>query len=149
MPSHQSLAVLALFILDLASPARAGTNGPVLNPAVTQETIGATICTAGWTRTVRPYVGDMKRIKAEMLAAIGDDRPPESLRTRPSHPARPRRRPRDRRNLALQPIDEARQKDVIEVCLSSLVCQGKITLEDAQSAVLEDWRKAGELCEEG
>jgi hypothetical protein len=53
----------------------------------------------------------MKRIKAEMLAAIGE--------------------PIDRRNLALQPIDEAREKDAIEVCLSSLVCQGNIELEDA------------------
>jgi hypothetical protein len=34
------------------------------------------------------------------------------------------------------------------VCLSSLVCQGKIALEDAQSAIWEYWRKAGELCEE-
>jgi hypothetical protein len=53
----------------------------------------------------------------------------------------------DRRNLALEPISEARQKDAIEACLSSLVCQGKIELEDAQSAIWEDWRKAGEFCD--
>jgi uncharacterized protein (DUF2235 family) len=47
-----------------------------------------------------------------------------------------------------QPIDEAREKDTIEVCLSALVCQGKIVLEEAQLAIFEDWRKAGELCEE-
>jgi hypothetical protein len=46
--------------------------GPALNPAVTQATITETICTAGWTRTVRPYVADMKRIKAEMLAGVGE-----------------------------------------------------------------------------
>jgi hypothetical protein len=46
--------------------------GPALNPAVTQATIAETICTTGWTRTVRPYVADMKRIKAEMLAAVGE-----------------------------------------------------------------------------
>ncbi len=45
---------------------------PTLNPAVTQATIAETICTTGWTRTVRPYVADMKGIKAEMLAAIGE-----------------------------------------------------------------------------
>ena len=54
----------------------------------------------------------------------------------------------DRRNLALQPIGEAREKDAVEVCLSSLVCQGRVALDDAQSAIFEDWRKAGELCEE-
>ncbi|WP_296710966.1 hypothetical protein [Rhodoblastus sp.] len=72
MPSHRYLAVLALFALGLPSPAGAGPDCPALNPAVTQETIGATICTAGWTRTVRPYVADMKRIEAEMLATIGE-----------------------------------------------------------------------------
>ena len=53
----------------------------------------------------------------------------------------------DRRNLALEPIDEAREKDATETCLSSLVCQGKIDLDDAQTAIWEDWRKAGELCD--
>jgi hypothetical protein len=41
--------------------------------------------------------------------------------------------------LALQPIEEAHQKDAVEACLSSLVCQGKIELQDAQSAISEDW----------
>jgi hypothetical protein len=52
----------------------------------------------------------------------------------------------DRRNLALQPIEEAREKDAVEACLSSLVCQGKIDLDDAQSAIWEDWKEAAELC---
>jgi hypothetical protein len=122
---------------------------PALNPAVTQETIATTICSTGWTRTVRPYVADMKRIKAEMLAAIGE---PIERRNRYEldHivPLALGGDPIDRRNVALQPIDEAREKDAVEVCLSSLVCQGKIALEDAQSAIWEDWRKAGELCQE-
>src|SRR5438132_13670835 len=36
----------------------------VLNPAVTQATIGSTICRRGWTRTIRPpvsYTNDLKR----------------------------------------------------------------------------------------
>ena len=35
-----------------------------LNPGVTQENIGDTVCVAGWTRTVRPpenYTEDLKR----------------------------------------------------------------------------------------
>jgi hypothetical protein len=122
---------------------------PALNPAVTQATIAETICTAGWTQTVRPYVSTMKRIKAEMLAVIGE---PIERRNRfeLDHvvPLALGGDPIDRRNLALQPIDEAREKDAVEVCLSSLVCQGKIALDDAQSAIFEDWRKAGELCGE-
>jgi hypothetical protein len=111
-----ALGVLALFALGLPSSAGAGSDGPALNPAVTQETIGATICTAGWTRTVRPYVADIKRIKAEMLAAIGE---PIERRNRYEldHlvPLALGGALIDRRNLALQPIDEAREKDAIEV----------------------------------
>lgn len=42
-----------------------------INPDVRQDTIGQTICATGWARIIRPYVGTMKAIKAEMLAAIG------------------------------------------------------------------------------
>lgn len=121
---------------------------PPLNPDVTQATIATTICQPGWTRTIRPYVSTMKAIKADMLAAIGE---PMERRNRYEldHriPLALGGHPIDRGNLALQPIDEAREKDAIETCLSSLVCQGKIDLEDAQSAIWEDWRKAGGLCE--
>ncbi len=134
----------------VATAAFAGDpTGPVLNPAVTQATIAETICTTGWTRTVRPYVATMKQIKAEMLAVVGE---PIERRNRYEldHvvPLALGGDPIDRRNLALQPIDEAREKDAVEVCLSSLVCQGKIALDDAQAAIFQDWRKAGELCEE-
>ncbi len=121
---------------------------PALNPDVTQATIATTICMPGWTRTVRPYVSAMKKIKAEMLAAIG-----EPIERRNQYeldhivPLALGGAVIDRRNLTLQPIDEARMKDTIEVCLSSLVCQGKLDLEDAQAAIFEDWRKAGELCD--
>ena len=118
-----------------------------LNPDVTPATISTTICQTGWTQTVRPYVGDMKRIKAEMLAKIG-----EPIERRNQYeldhliPLALGGAVIDRRNLALQPIDEAREKDAIEVCVSSIVCQGKLDLEDAQSAIWENWQKTGELC---
>ena len=142
--------VIALILIFAASNAGAGEKPKAaLNPAVTQATIASTICAAGWTRTVRPYVAKMKRIKAEMLAEIGE---PIEHRNRfeLDHivPLSLSGAPADRRNLALQPIDEAREKDAVETCLSSLVCQGKIDLDDAQSAIREDWRKAGELCDE-
>jgi hypothetical protein len=140
------IALVAWLVATAAFAAE--PTGPALNQAVTQATIAETICTTGWTQTVRPYVADMKRIKAEMLAAVGE---PIERRNRYEldHvvPLALGGDPIDRRNLALEPIDEAREKDTVEVCLSSLVCQGKIALEDAQSAIFEDWRKAGELCE--
>lgn len=147
--SSISLLVVGAISFGMSSSAVAGSGGPVLNPAVTQETIGKTICATGWTRTIRPYVAQMKRIKTEMLAAIGESNDHRN-RYELDHiiPLALGGAPIDRRNLALQPIDEAREKDAVEVCLSSLVCQGQIDLADAQSAIMEDWRKAGELCEE-
>ena len=136
-----------MFIAVMADAAAGEAKRPILNPDVTQATIAETICTPGWTRSVRPYVADMKAIKAEMLADIGE--PIENRnRYELDHivPLALGGAVIDRQNLALQPIDEARQKDAIEACLSSLVCQGKIDLEDAQSALWEDWRKAGDLC---
>lgn len=138
-------AALTAALLLMADPAQA--EGPPLNPNVTQATIATTICQIGWTRAIRPYVSTMKQIKAEMLAAVG-----EPIERRNQYeldhkiPLALGGAVVDRRNLALQPIEEAHEKDAIEVCLSSLVCQGKIELEDAQSAIWEDWRKAGELC---
>ena len=53
----------------------ASTTPGAINPAVTQKTIGETICTRGWTRMVRPpvhYTGELKR---QQIRAFGyDDR---------------------------------------------------------------------------
>jgi hypothetical protein len=57
--------------------------------------------------------------------------------------------PSDRRNLALQPLKAARQKDAVESCLSSAVCQGRATLDEAQRAIWADWRAAAALCPSG
>ena len=65
-------------LYSLAAIAMAGSAGageidkPALNPDVTQATIVETICTTGWTQTVRPYISDMKLIEAEMQAAVGE-----------------------------------------------------------------------------
>src|SRR4051812_35684000 len=42
-----------------------------IDPRVTQDTIGATICVSGYTRTVRPSTGITDRIKREQYAAYG------------------------------------------------------------------------------
>jgi hypothetical protein len=62
-------ALITAFAL-IAHSALSG--GLPLNPDVTQATIATTICQPGRTRKVRPYVGAMKSIKVEMLAAIGE-----------------------------------------------------------------------------
>jgi hypothetical protein len=119
-----------------------------INPAVTQATIASTICAVGWTKTVRPSYAVTNRIKLEKLRQAGltegdksrfelDHLIPLALGGATDDPG----------NLALEPWSEATKKDVVEVCLSAMVCEGKISLERAQLAIWEDWKQAGKLCE--
>ena len=43
----------------------------VLNPEVRQETIGDTICTRGWTRTVRPPTSYTNALKLRQMQEYG------------------------------------------------------------------------------
>ena len=71
----------------------------VLNPAVTQATIRATICTRGWTRTVRPPVSYTNALKVRQLVQYGLRGPPSAfqedhlisleLGRQPDRPAQP------------------------------------------------------------
>ena len=118
-----------------------------VNRQVAQDTIAATICSPGWTRTIRPLVPTMRAIKREMLSAIGE---PFEHRNRYAldHkiPLVLGGDPIDRRNLALQPIEESREKDVVEVCLAQMVCAGAMSLEEARANIWADWRSAGAEC---
>jgi hypothetical protein len=118
-----------------------------VNPAVTQETIGQTICVPGWTKTVRPPYTVSNAIKLEKLRAIGlteadksrfqlDHRIPLALGGAPSDP----------RNFQLEPWEEAGQKDAIEACLARAVCTGKITLDEARRRIWANWRETGKGC---
>lgn len=135
----------ALFVVALYSAAEAE---PLpLNPAVTQVTINQTICVHGWTKTVRPPVSYTGSIKRQMMADFGvppegeeditlDHRIPLALGGSPDRPA----------NFMLQPDDESKDKDRVEVCLARMVCAGKVTLTEAQTAIWDNWRTAGRLC---
>ena len=119
-----------------------------LNPAVTQQTIGETVCVRGWTRTVRPRVSYTNRIKRELIRREGlpeellvdfelDHKMPLCLGGAPA----------DWRNFQLQPWDEAERKDGVETCLCRAVCAGKIALDEARGRIWADWREAGRACE--
>ncbi len=94
------------------------------NPAVTQATIGQTICVPGWTATIRP-----------------------NLPTRPGYeydhliPLELGGAPTDRANLTYIPLSRARRDDVEENRLHRLVCAHKFGLADAQARILA-WKRA-------
>lgn len=54
--------------------------------------------------------------------------------------------PDDVSNFILQPADESKDKDRVEVCLARMVCAGKVTLAEAQAAIWQNWHTAARLC---
>jgi hypothetical protein len=119
-----------------------------LNPAVTQATIGATICQRGWTSTVRPpqaITGQEKRasmkayragkpasayeydhhVSLELGGAVND---PRNLWPEPDYPKRS--------GFYLNPKDE------LEGALKRLVCHRRLQLGEAQHLIAENWPSA-------
>lgn len=113
------------------------------DPRVTQETIKQTICVSGYTSTVRPSTSYTNKIKRQQIKAYGyadtdlknyEEDHLISLQLGGS--------PDDPRNLWPQPYEGscgAKVKDKVEGRLKRLVCDGKITLEEAQHAISTDW----------
>jgi hypothetical protein len=104
----------------------------VLNPDVTQATIGSTICVTGWTRTIRPpteYTNALKRRQMRAYRETGGESDYQedhliSLELG-GHPTDPR-------NLWPEPYPRASQVDTIENDLNRQVCDGSLTLAEAQ-----------------
>lgn len=90
-----------------------------LNPAVTQETIGDTICIPGWTKTQRPPTSYSSRLKVKLIRKEGLlEELLVDFHLDHKIPLAPGGAPSDLRNFVLQPWDEADDKDRIEVCLA-------------------------------
>jgi hypothetical protein len=144
-------AVAALGILvwphsgQTLSPGRASwtvTPG-VVNPDVTQASIGETICRRGWTRTIRPptdYTNHLKleQMKAYRRAGTTSDYQEDHLISLElgGHPTDPR-------NLWPEPQPQATKVDRIENELNDAICSGRITLAEGQRRISELKHTAG------
>jgi hypothetical protein len=130
-----------------ARPDRACTPG-AFNPDVTQATIATTICTPGWTTTVRPPVSYTGPLKRRQIAAYG------YVDTNPAHyeedhlvPLELGGAPRDPRNLWPEPHAATNSrgsytKDRQENTLRVRICNGSLTLQAARAKILADWGPA-------
>jgi len=125
------------FVLADQAPATAA------DPAVTQETLAATICVPGYTQSIRHRTKHAARRKLELLAQAGLS-PDAAADFRLDHllPLALGGNPSDPSNLIIQPVALSYRKDRVERKLHCLVCNGQITLIDAQSAILADWDAA-------
>jgi hypothetical protein len=113
----------------LADPVR--TPG-VLNPDVTQATIGSTICVHGWTRTVRPPVDYTNALKARQMPAYGETGRMSDYQEDHLISLELGGNPTDPRNLWPEPYPRASAVDRIENDLNAQVCDGSLPLRDAQ-----------------
>ena len=123
----------------LASPTR--TPG-VLNAEVTQATIGATICTHGWTATVRPPTSYTSGLKLRQMAEYGEAGSPTAYQEDHLISLELGGDPTDPRNLWPEPYPRASQVDRIENELNAQVCAGSLSLAEAQrreSALKHDY----------
>jgi hypothetical protein len=104
-----------------------------LNPDVTQATIGRTICVHGWTRTVRPPVSYTNALKSRQLRAYGLHGPLSGYQEDHLISLELGGAPVDPRNLWPEPYPRAADVDRIENELNRRVCDGSLSLADAQA----------------
>ena len=104
----------------------------VLNPDVTQATIGSTICVRGWTKSVRPPSDYTTQLKLRQLKAYGLPGPASAYQEDHLISLELGGDPDDSRNLWPEPYPRAAQVDVIENELNAKVCSGAISLAEGQ-----------------
>ena len=113
----------------VASPTR--TPG-VLDAAVSQATIGSTICRRGWTATVRPPTSYTSALKLRQMSAYGETGPPSRYQEDHLISLELGGNPTDPRNLWPEPYPRASDVDRMENSLNAQVCSGSLALADAQ-----------------
>jgi hypothetical protein len=132
------------FCLAAAAPLpNANLTPGATNPNVTPDNIQETICVSGWTDTIRPpsaYTTALKKkqigqyhYKDKKLSSYEEDHL-ISLQLG-GHPKDPHNLWPEQYHIACG----ARVKDVIETKLKRMVCDGEMTLTEAQHAISTDW----------
>ena len=114
-----------------------------LNPRVTQATIYATICSSGWTSTVRPPESVTEREKRASMVAYGDRRSLSHYEYDHFVPLELGGATNDARNLWPEPGPVPNPKDSVENELRRKVCDGVMTLAEAQRAIVRNWVQLG------
>ncbi len=118
------------------------------NPAVTQATIGTTICRAGFAAKVRPVASYLSALRVRQIAEYGyPDRRPARYEEDHVIPLLLGGSPKSVKNLWPEPVWKVRgrsaaDKNAVERRLWRAVCAGDVPLARAQKAIAKDWRTA-------
>jgi hypothetical protein len=134
---HGSISARPVLVAD---PVR--TPG-VLNPDVRQETIADTICSQGWTRTIRPSTAYTNELKLRQMHEYGVGGDPSGYQEDHLISLELGGHPTDRRNLWPEPRPHAEEVDRIENELNGKVCCGEITLAEGQRRESELKHRSG------
>jgi hypothetical protein len=120
-----------------------------LNPAVTQATIGSTICVSGWTATIRPSSSYTTHLKTQQIVSYGySDTSTSAYEEDHLISLELGGAPSDVRNLWPEPYTMslpggrptgARTKDTFESRLKKQVCAGTTSLAEAQAEIGVYW----------
>jgi hypothetical protein len=118
-----------------------GCTPGAVDPTVTQDDIGSTVCKTGWTKTARPPSSVTDRMKAASARSYGL---PASAKGEYDHlvPLELGGAPDDPRNLWVEVGSIPNPKDAVENKLNAAVCAGLIPLAAAQKAIAADWVNA-------
>jgi hypothetical protein len=109
----------------------------VLNPDVTPATVRETICKRGWTRTIRPPVSYTNRLKLEQMRQYGLTGDPSGYQEDHLVSLELGGHPTDPRNLWPEPRPRAEVVDGTENDLNARICDGSLSLADAQRKISE------------
>ena len=104
----------------------------VVNPDVTQQNIADTICTHGWTRTIRPPTDYTNALKEKQMRQYDVTGSPARYQEDHLISLELGGHPTDERNLWPEPYPRAAEMDSIENDLNSKVCSGAMSLDEAQ-----------------
>ena len=110
-----------------------------LNPAVNQQTIDRTICVSGWSEAVRPPEDITEQEKLASMAAYGDDGPPREYEYDHLVSLELGGATNDPRNLWPEPGGSPNPKDAVEDSLHAKVCDGQMSLREAQHLITTAW----------
>jgi hypothetical protein len=110
-----------------------------ISPAVTQANLDSTVCSPGYTKTVRPPESVTEHEKEASLAAYGDSGPLHDYEYDHLVPLELGGAANDPRNLWPEPGTTPNPKDGLENRLRSTVCAGELSLAAAQREVAVDW----------
>jgi hypothetical protein len=110
-----------------------------LNPAVTQSTIGSTICVSGYSESVRPSEHITDKEKLASMAAYSDSGSPTGLEYDHLVSLELGGAANDPRNLWPEPGASPNPKDSVENALHRLVCSGEMPLARAQKIIAMGW----------